>query len=51
MRIDRRRKLHATVLLKALGYGPEDLLWLLLQARDDQDRAPQEAQQASGRSR
>jgi DNA-directed RNA polymerase subunit beta len=26
VRIDRRRKLHATVLLKALGYGPEDLL-------------------------
>ncbi len=26
VRIDRRRKLHATVLLKALGYTPEDLL-------------------------
>ena len=26
VRIDRRRKLHATVLLKALGYSPEDLL-------------------------
>ena len=25
-RIDRRRKIHATVLLKALGYTPEDLL-------------------------
>jgi len=25
-RIDRRRKIHATVLLKALGYGPEELL-------------------------
>ncbi len=26
VRIDRRRKLHATVLLKALGYSPEELL-------------------------
>jgi DNA-directed RNA polymerase subunit beta len=26
VRIDRRRKLHATVLLKALGYSPEQLL-------------------------
>jgi DNA-directed RNA polymerase subunit beta len=26
VRIDRRRKLHATVLLKALGYTPEELL-------------------------
>ena len=26
VRIDRRRKLHATVMLKALGYTPEDLL-------------------------
>ena len=26
VRIDRRRKLHATVLLKALGYTPDDLL-------------------------
>ena len=25
-RIDRRRKIHGTVLLKALGYGPEELL-------------------------
>jgi DNA-directed RNA polymerase subunit beta len=25
-RIDRRRKIHVTVLLKALGYGPEELL-------------------------
>ena len=32
MRIDRRRKLHATVLLKALGYGAEELLDLLLHA-------------------
>jgi len=28
VRIDRRRKLHATVLLKALGYSPEELLLL-----------------------
>jgi DNA-directed RNA polymerase subunit beta len=28
VRIDRRRKLHATVLLKALGYGAEELLQL-----------------------
>lgn len=26
VRIDRRRKMHATVLLKALGYSPEELL-------------------------
>jgi len=26
VRIDRRRKMHATVLLKALGYGPQELL-------------------------
>ena len=29
-RIDRRRKIHATVLLKALGYTPEELLGALL---------------------
>jgi DNA-directed RNA polymerase subunit beta len=31
-RIDRRRKIHATVLLKALGYTPEDLLAFFYQA-------------------
>jgi DNA-directed RNA polymerase subunit beta len=31
-RIDRRRKIHATVLLKALGYTPEDLLGYFYQA-------------------
>ena len=41
VRIDRRRKLHATVLLKALGYSPEELLVVLLLAGDHQDRRPQ----------
>jgi DNA-directed RNA polymerase subunit beta len=31
-RIDRRRKIHVTVLLKALGYAPEDLLAEFYQA-------------------
>src|SRR5215510_14094620 len=31
VRIDRRRKLHATVLLKALGYSPEHLLTFFYQ--------------------
>jgi DNA-directed RNA polymerase subunit beta len=34
-RIDRRRKIHATVLLKALGYTHGGPARLLLQARDD----------------
>jgi DNA-directed RNA polymerase subunit beta len=32
VRIDRRRKLHATVLLKALGYSPEELLQYFYEA-------------------
>ena len=37
-RIDRRRKIHGTVLLKALGYAPRGAARLLLQARDDPHR-------------
>ena len=33
VRIDRRRKMHATVLLRALGYSTEDLLKYLLRHR------------------
>ena len=42
VRIDRRRKLHATVLLRALGYSTEELLELLLRHRDHPLRAGEE---------
>ena len=50
VRIDRRRKLHATVLLRALGYSTEDLLELLLRHRDHPLRGRQEVR-ARGRLR
>ena len=56
VRIDRRRKLPATVLLKALGYSAEELLNYLLRYRRDlawrrrlpQDRQPQASARPAG---
>ena len=47
VRIDRRRKMHATVLLRALGYSTRGAAQLLLRHRD---RLPREGR-ASTRSR
>ena len=44
VRIDRRRKLHATVLLRALGYSTEELLNYFYDTEIDPLRAEQEVQ-------
>ena len=49
-RIDRRRKIHVTVLLKALGYTPEELLAYFYTARDDQDRGQEDLEEGPARA-
>jgi DNA-directed RNA polymerase subunit beta len=48
VRIDRRRKLHATVLLRALGYTTEQMPQLLLRHRDGVRRGEGQALQVAG---
>ena len=45
VRIDRRRKLHATVLLRALGYSTEELLNYYYDTETDLPRAEQEVRE------